>query len=173
MPDRGGFVARHQFRPEAATLEDQEAEDGSVRKVWTMPNGNTVNESREYSGFVHREGFDPSPYTIPLSGSGHSVGKAWMTSMRRERLPDGQRAPLFANLYRLRTKLRTKNDWSWYQFDITKEGPVTSVEDIRNGAELYKAFEAGTKRSANIEDDAGLADTGDTGRRDHDDEIDA
>lgn len=158
MPDRGGFVARHQFRPEAATLQDRESDDGTIRKVWIMPSGNTVNESREYSGFVHREGMEPAPYTMPLSGSGHSIGKAWMTSMRNEKLPSGARAPLFFNTYLIKTKLKTKNDWAWYIFDISKNGPVTDVEDIERGAGLYEAFESGTKQSADIEDDAGLVD---------------
>lgn len=160
MPDRDGFVARHQYRPEEAVLEDRERDDGTITKVWVMPSGNTVNESREYSGFVHRDGMDPAPYIIPLSGSGHSVGKAWMTSMRNEKLPNGERAPLFANLYRLRTKLRTKNDYSWYQFDITKESPVEHVEDIMRGAQLWKDMQSGMKTAATIEDEAGLAEAG-------------
>jgi len=152
QPERAGFAARHDARPEDAVLKDEENDSGSIVKVWRRPNGNSVNESREYAGFVHREGHEPAPYTIPLSGSGHTVGKQWMTSMRAEKLPNGERAPLFFNLYRLTTKLRTKGENSWYQYEITKEGPVQTIEDIERGAALFEAFEAGTKKSASAED---------------------
>jgi hypothetical protein len=154
QPERKGFAGRHAERPEAAELREEEDDNGNPRQVWRMPNGNSVNESREFAGFVYAvEGDEPLPYTIPFSGSGHTVAKQWMTSMRNEKLPgDSGRAPLFANLYRLKTVLKTKNENSWYMFEISKEGPVQTVEEIERGAALYQAFEAGQKQSAAVED---------------------
>lgn len=148
LPDRGGFVARHAARPPEAKLEDVEGDNGQTRKMWIMPNGNIVGESREYAGFVYLEGHDPLPYVIPLSGSGHTVGRQWMTTMREERLPDGSRAPIFMNLWRLTPKLRTKNNNSWYMYEITKEGPVGTAEEVLRGAALHDAFASGAKQAA-------------------------
>lgn len=148
MPKRGGFVARHAARPKEAELKDIKGDDGKPRKSWMMPNGNVVSESREFAGYVYIEGHDPLGYVIPLSGSGHTVGRQWMTTMRQEKLPDGSRAPIFMNLWRLTPKMRTKNNNSWYMYEITKEGSVQTAEEVLRGAELHDAFAAGLKQAA-------------------------
>lgn len=165
LPKRGGFVARHVDRPAAAELKDVKGDDGTMRKQWVMPNGNIVNESREYAGFVYLDGRDPMPYTIPLSGSGHTVGRQWMTTMREERLDDGSRAPIFMNIWKLTPKLRTKNNNSWYMYDVTKVGPVETAEEVIRGAELHSAFASGLKQSAVDESD------GESSSGAHDDHI--
>ena len=154
MPDRGGFVARHVDRPATATLEDVEGDDGRIRKAWKMPNGNTVNESREFSGFVKKDG-KLLPYTIPLSGSGHMVGRNWMTALGNLRTPSGKEAPIWAYYWRLRTKLRTVGENSWYQFEITKEGMIKTMEEIKLAEALHDAFASGEKVSDKMEDTDG------------------
>lgn len=175
MPKRGGFVERHATRPPGAEIAEIEGDDGRMRKIWQMPNGNVVNESREYSGFVVEEDFsNPRPYTIPFSGSGHTVAKQWMTSMRDERLPDGEEAPLFANYWRLVVKLRTKNENSWYQYEITKEASVGTPEAVMTAAQLHDGFASGAKQSAGLEDidgDAADDQPGDDQGGDNDDSI--
>jgi len=151
LPNRGGFVARHTTRPEEAVLTDFDREDGSVGKRWEMPNGNTVQESREYAGFVMSGDSDPQPYTIPFGGTNITVAKQWMTAMRSEKLPSGNRAPLFANMYRIKTKLRTRGKFSWFTYSIEKEGPVKSAKDIERGNTLAEAFATGIKQSAAME----------------------
>lgn len=161
MPDRGGFVARHAERPAAAALEDVEGDDGRIRKVWKMPSGNTVNESREFSGFVVRDG-RMLPYTIPLSGSGHMVGRNWMTALGNLKTPSGKDAPIWANYWRLRTKLRTVGENSWYQFEITKEGTIKSMSEFTIAKALHDAFASNEKRSAAMEDVDGDNPSGET-----------
>jgi hypothetical protein len=152
MPDRGGFVGRHADRPAVAQLEDIEGDDGQTRQVWVMPNQNRVVETRYHIGFVFIDN-KRLPYTIPLSSTGHSVSKAWMFSMNQEQMPDGGTAPSFALLYRLRTSLRQKNNNSWYQFTVEKEGWVQTVEDYERGLALHDAFVTGAKRVAEETDE--------------------
>ncbi len=163
LPKRGGFVARHASRPREAELTEVKGDDGSPRKVWLMPNKNIVGESREYAGFAYVDGRDPMPYVIPLSGSGHTVGRQWMTTMREERLPDGSRAPIFMNLWRLTPKLRTKNNNSWYMYEVSKEGSVQTAEEVLRGAALHDAFAAGTKQAAAEDGEADVVSAGDDG----------
>lgn len=151
QPDRGGFVARHPDRPNAARLVDREGDDGRIRKVWEMPNGNVVNESREFSGFVKKDG-NLMPYTIPLSGSGHMVGRNWMTAIGNQKTPSGKDAPLWAYYWRLRTKLRTVGENSWYQFEITRDAPITTLAERDVAKALNQAFASGEKTSAAVED---------------------
>lgn len=151
QPNRGGFVARHSARPEAAELKDVERDDGTVGKRWEMPSGNVVAESREYAGFVYGDEDDRSsdkPYTIPFGGTNLTVAKQWMTQMRDEKLPSGDRAPLFANKFSIKTKLRTRGKFNWFVYEIDKIGPVESVEEIERGNSLADAFSTGVKQSA-------------------------
>lgn len=151
LPNRGGFVARHANKPEAAVLADVEREDGTVGKRWELPNGNVVAESREYSGFVYREGSDRGsdmPYTVPFGGTNLTVAKQWMTSMRNEKLTSGERAALFVNKYRIRTKLRSRGKFNWFVYEFEKIGPVETVEEIERGNALADAFSTGVKQSA-------------------------
>lgn len=152
LPNRGGFVARHAARPEAAILVDVEREDGSTGKRWEMPSGNVIAESREYSGFVYSDNEDDRagdmPYTIPFGGTNLTVAKQFMTAMRNEKLPGGERAPLFANKYLVKTKLRSRGKFNWFVYEIEKIGPVGSVEEIERGNALADAFSTGVKQSA-------------------------
>lgn len=152
QPDRGGFVARHPDKPASARLVDKEGDDGRVRKVWEMPSGNVVNESREFSGFV-KKGDSLLPYTIPLSGSGHMVGRNWMTAIGNQKTPSGKDAPLWAYYWRLRTKLRTVGENSWYQFDIARDAPITTMAERDLAKALNAAFVSGEKTSAAVEND--------------------
>lgn len=144
MPNRGGFVARHAERPVAAELMDEVDENNRPRKVWRMPNGNAVVETRYHNGNVYVDGLGALPYSIPLSSTGHSVSKAWMLSMNR-RQHNGVTLPGPACLWRLRTKLQTKNNNSWYMLDVSFEN-YASPEQYALGMKLLRAFESGEKR---------------------------
>jgi hypothetical protein len=154
MPERGGFVARHADRPVEARLVDSEGDDGRIRKSWQMPNGNTVNESREFSGFVKKDG-KLLPYTIPLSGSGHMVGRNWMTALGNQTTPSGKKAPIWAYYWHITTKLRTVGENSWYQYNVARDGIIQSMEERDLAKALNAAFVAGEKTSAAVEDHDG------------------
>lgn len=173
LPKRAGFVARHATRPEVSALEDVEGDDGEMRKMWRMPNGNSVVETRYHVGFAIVADGRALPYTIPLSSTGHTVSKAWMFQMNSESLPDGSKAPSFAILYRLVPKLITKNNKSWYQYEVKKEGWVETVEEYERGLALYEAFSTGAKQVAEessdyVSEEAGVDSATDRGA---DDEI--
>ena len=155
LPNRGGFVDRHSQRPEIAELVDREGDDGTIRKVWTMPNGNNVVETRYHAGFAVLPDGRALPYTIPLSSTGHTVSKAWMFAMNSEALPDGTKAPSFAILYRLTPKLRSRNNKTWYQYEVSKVGWVETEAEYERGLALYEAFASGEKR---IEEETDVGD---------------
>ena len=155
MPERKGLADRHVDRPAVADQVEEEGDDGRMRKVWRMPSGNSVIETRYHYGRVHMGDGRRLPYVIPFSGTGHTVSKGWMFSMNSEADEEGNRLPAFALLYRLRTKLVTKNNNSWYIYDVEKEGYVESVEDYDAGLRLHEAFSSGAKKAD--QEDADLA----------------
>lgn len=149
----GGIVGRHPECPRNAELVEIE-EDGNVKEVWKLPNGNEVVETRYHAGYVIREGQPPLPYIIPLKSTGHSVSKAWMFAMNGKLLADGKKAPSFACVYKLRTVYKSKNNNSWWMFEINDADTqwVATVEDFERGLALHEAFTSGEKK-AELEED--------------------
>jgi len=156
----GGLVARHAMCPE--TAESHISDKG--KSVWILPSGNEVIETRYHSGFVFLDSGARLPYVIPLSSTGHTVSKMWNSLMTQALLPDGRIMPSFACLYRLKTKMQTRKDQSWFNLDISIAGD-TSVEppwpgcppaealirnemDYARGKALAEAFNSGTKSAA-------------------------
>jgi hypothetical protein len=132
MPNRGGFVARHDDRPEDAVLK-ADAED-PTRKHWYRKNGNLVVETREHVVLV-LDAFDaPTPFVIPMSGSGHSASRGWMGLMNRKFVLDEDgnvvaddkgnpiKASSFAYVYRMKTLFRTNDRGDWFTWEIEDEG---------------------------------------------------
>lgn len=145
----GGFVARHPHRPGDSTrVEDPR---NPSREQWERPNGNQLRETRYHAGLVHNHGSHPLPFVIPMSGSGHSVSRAWMSQMNLKQLENGDTAPSYGQLWKLCTKLRTNALGEWYTWDIRDSGWVENVKDYDAGFALYNAFSTGA-RSAEHEE---------------------
>lgn len=139
----GGFVGRHRSMPSDAK-EFKDAKNPN-KVFWARPNGNQIVETRYHVGFVHR-GDQRMAYVIPLSSTGHTTSKQWMFMMNNVQLPSGDKAPSFAKLYRLRTKVKTNGvGQSWYGFDVEDAGWVDSVRDYESGLALYNAFAQGER----------------------------
>jgi hypothetical protein len=126
MPNRGGFVARHDERPDDAVLRTDS--ENPKRKFWVRPNGNIVVETREHVVLV-LEGFDaPMPFVIPMSGSGHSSSRNWMGSMNRKLVPGTDlKAPSYGYIYRMKTVFRTNDQGDWYMWEIVDENDEPTV----------------------------------------------
>lgn len=146
MPNRGGFVARHKVMPEVAEQVEVRGDDGNLRKVWKMPNGNNCVETRYHVGFVFLPDGRRLPYTVPFSSTGHQVSRAWMFQMNSETL-DGESIAGYSILYKLTPKIQTKNNNSWYQYTVSKVRWVDEKEYDR-GEILHNAFVSGEKEVA-------------------------
>lgn len=159
LPDRGGFVARHPTRPsEAVQVEDPKKPD---KKIWQMPSGNTVNESREHVVLVHELYEKPTPFVIPMSGSQHSASRGWMGLMNKKFTPKGDIAPSYGYLYRMRTAHRTNGKDNWHGWDITdagEDGAEMRVDAL--GPEGVEAYMAARKINKQFSSGALRADDG-------------
>ena len=167
MPDRGGFVGRHDISclPNVATkkgwtgtlsdvkeIQDDERPNAPPRYVRSS-NNNEIVETRYFVGNVFFEdGRQPLPFVIPLSSTGHSFGKQWMFLMNSQALPDG--TPIdksWVVLYRLKTVMKTNSQGSWYMYTVQKERLINSMQEYELGAALNRAFARGEKK---IDDEA-------------------
>lgn len=154
MPDRGGFVARHDKRPDDAVQKTDPK--NPKKKWWERPNGNTVVETREHVVLVHDVFDRPTPFVIPMSGSNHAASRGWMGSMNRKVVPGTDNtAPSFGYLYRMKTSFKTNDQGDWYAWDIEDEnGEPTLVQDMeayKTARKICDDFSNGALRSAQPE----------------------
>lgn len=154
----GGFVARHVELPQDAKKIEDPKNPNRVKYV--RPNGNEVVETRHHIGYAIT-GDGALPYVISLSGSGHTVSRQWMFMMNGVQL-DGDKAPSFAKLYRLKTKERSNAAGTWFSFDVSDAGWVETDQEYQRGLELHDAFVRGEKKmEAPVVDDGGMSDASD------------
>lgn len=156
LPNRGGFVARHDNRPAAAVMKEDP--QNPKRKYWELPNGNIVSEHREHVVLIHGVYDKPAPFVISMSGSNHTASRNWMTAMNRKQAPGGGRAPSFAYLYRLKTVFRSNDQGDWYMWEAedhtNKDGEPVMVdaEAYRAARALHDSFASGAMRADNPDD---------------------
>lgn len=116
---------------------------------WVLQNGNEVVETRYHIVRVFMDDGRRLAYTIPFASTGHTVSRGWMTQMNLARLPEeagGGNAPSFAKLYRMKLGYKTNAAGAWWQWTISDEGWIASVDDYEAGRNLFNAFEKGEKK---------------------------
>lgn len=161
-----GFVKRWAHE-EASTVpgarEDADPRD-PTKKIWVnSATGNWLVETRYHVGYIIDPELGAIPCYIPFSSTGHSVSKAWVFSMSLKNV-NGKPADSFAVYYMLRTRQRTRNNQTWFVFDVTDAGApdangqpttkwVPTKADYDRGLELQRALEAGEIALADAEAD--------------------
>lgn len=143
-PNRAGFVGRHLTQPPEAVWTNTPTPQDPDRMSWVMPNGNTVQETRYHPGYVYLPGGRVMPFVIPLTSTGHTVSKNWMTLMNGK-MDQGVVTASFMSKYRLKTKMKVNAFGKFFVFSISDEGWITTDEEYQRGFALHASFEAGEK----------------------------
>lgn len=152
----GGFVARHKVRPPEAELREVQGDSGPQMK-WVMPNGNEVIETRYHVGRARLPGGVVMPFMIPFTSTGHTVSRDWHTKMNTRKLRSGNVAPSFSTWYRLTTKQRQKNNYTWFVLQADVGDWVRDPRDLQAGVALAEAMERGATQLAEEEAVGGAA----------------
>jgi hypothetical protein len=153
----GGFVARH--APLYGTDDEHDRDDCPIKDAkkhvdpqnpnkvrWVRPNGNELVMTRNFAGYV-LNGTAAWPFVIPMSSSGHTTARQWMTDMNQRITPGGKKIDANWHKYRITSRLRTNSFGTWYVWLPTHEGYV-SIAEANRGKALYTAFESGEKEAA-------------------------
>lgn len=174
IPDRGGFVGRHDIscmanrasnKPWSGTLKDvREITDpenpNAMPRYVRSSNNNEIVETRYFVGYVYPDdGGTPMPFIIPLASTGHAFGKQWMALQNSQTLKDGSSIDKsWVVLYRLKTTMKTNAYGSWYMYTVAKERLVKDMTEYERGAALNAAFASGQKVADDM--DAGFTASG-------------
>jgi hypothetical protein len=138
----GGLVGRHRDLPKDAKEYVDPTAPGVPKYKSAM--GNELVETRNFAGYVMTPD-GPLAYLIPLKGSGHSVGKQWMTSMNLKKTASGRKAPIWSFAYLLKTVQRKNKKGEWFVLDIQGGSAIVKEVDQRRGYDLEQAFAEGKK----------------------------
>lgn len=144
-PNRGGFVAMHDVTtPLKAQIEmkDVKQDDGTVKQVPTLPNGNLFIETNQHYVLVINVDGSFEPAVIPMVSSGLQCSRKWNALIKKVMLTDSSgnmfNPASFSKMYKLVTKGRTKDKYSWMTWAVEPMGFVPE----RRLYEAAKAFEA-------------------------------
>jgi len=142
LPRGSGMAGVHDTMP--ADAKPAPSPENPEKIIMLRPNGNQVVDTRNHIVRVYHPAGKVMSYSIPLSSTGHTSSRNWMTLMNMK-VTNGRKAPSWAGLYRIKTKSRTNKSGTWNVLDVTDEGWVETVEDYNAGKDLYEAFVKGEK----------------------------
>jgi hypothetical protein len=142
----GGFAGRHGAQShEANGVPLADAKRGvdarnRNRVFYVRPNGNELIQTRNHVGFAILPTGQAFPFIIPMSGSAHTVSRAWMSDMN-QRSFNGKRVDSYFLIYRLGTRLRSNQLGSWHTWDINFAGWIQSKPELERAQALFGSFD--------------------------------
>mgnify|MGYP001592908562 CR=1 FL=1 len=158
-PNRGGLAGIHDantpLRDQVTMVKDAEGKESP-----TLPNGNALIETNQhYVLLLNEQGFEPA--VIAMSSSALKSSRTWNTLIKRVTLSNGKGGVFnpasFYMAYKLSTIARTKDNYSWFGWNIEPQGPVATMDLYNAGAALSKAVAAGAVKVKQEQVDGGPA----------------
>lgn len=149
-PQRGGLVAIHDMdspvRDQIKMVEV--SQPGGGKKITPMlPNGNSCIETNQHYSLVLNEDGSFEAVVIPMTSSFLKASRTWNSLQKKVVLMNSKGQPFIAPsyymTYKLTTKARTKDQFSWYAWNIETNGPVASKEIYEAGKALERAVSSG------------------------------
>lgn len=133
-------VGQYDFEsmPEGAT-EQPDPQDPE-RKIWVLPNGNRLVDTRYHFGHIIGDDGSVLPLVIPMSGTNHTVSRQWTATMKQFTIPGtNKRAPAFMRAYAITTKFRERGAQSWYNYQVKDLGWITDQSILRQGLDMLRS----------------------------------
>lgn len=143
LPNRQGFVARHNESPADMETKMVRGDDGRERaQLVRRGNGNIIQDTREF--YIIVDGF---PYVLPCSGTKHTFARSWQSMFHQFRHPQtGGVMPAFSRKYKLTTVPASNASGKWFGLKFEDLGFVT-MEEYNAGKAFFKAVKAGEKKA--------------------------
>jgi hypothetical protein len=142
LPNRAGFVARHDTPPMDMVSRMIRGDDGREREAMVRGNGNLIVDTREFYIMV-----DGDPYVFPCSSTKHTFARSWQTMFHRFKHPKtGKILPAFAHKYRLCTVPQSNAIGKWFGLKFEDAGAST-VEELKAGITFSNAIVEGARKA--------------------------
>jgi hypothetical protein len=142
LPNRGGFVARHQAPPADMVARIIRGDDGREREAMVRGNGNLIVDTREFYLIV-----DEDPYVFPCSSTKHTFARSWQTMWHRFKHPaTGKVMPAFAHKYRLSTTPQSNAQGKWFGLKFEDAGR-SSLNELKAGIAFSDAIVKGERKA--------------------------
>jgi hypothetical protein len=125
----GGFVTRHFTLPHDA-IDTGEKQAG--KSVYVMPNGNTLVETVNRTGFAIMPDGLALPYMIPMKSTNLGVSNGWNTIINQKQ-KHGLILPSYSWRYRLTTVYKKNDKGEWYLLQVANDRELNDSE-----RELYR-----------------------------------
>src|SRR5215469_3723272 len=144
LPNRGGFVARHQSPPSDAIQKVVRDDSGRERTVLLRDsNGNLLQDTREFYILV-----DGHPHVLPCKGTAHTFARSWQTYFHQYHHPQtGDVLASFSRKYKLTTIPQKNALGEWFGPKFEDLGWVT-LDEYNQAKKFYQAVKSGEKRAA-------------------------
>lgn len=143
LPNRQGFVARHDTPP--SDMETKTVRDDSGREKQILvrgSNGNIIQDTREFYIMV-----DGQPYVLPCTGTKHTFARQWNSMFHQFRHPKtNEIMPAFSRKWKLVTVPASNAIGKWFGLQFQDLGFVSKKEYDAAKA-FYMAVKKGEKRA--------------------------
>lgn len=144
MPNRGGFVARHEKPPQDMITQMVRGDDGREKPVLVRDGtGNIIQDTREFYILV-----DGSwPYVLPCTGTKHTFARQWETMFHQFKHPKTNKVmPAFSRRYKLTTVPQSNALGKWFGLKFEDQGFVSKAE-YDGAREFSLAVKKGEKKA--------------------------
>jgi hypothetical protein len=117
LPNRGGYVERHDSLPDDAALIP------GRRQLYARANGDILEQTREVFLWIENQ-----PYLLPCFSTRHQFARQWNTYLLQFHTPDGKYQPSYSRKYRIVTFHRNGVLGDWYALKFIDEGWASATE---------------------------------------------
>ena len=138
LEDGGGFVDSFTAAEGNVLIESLERDD---RGIPHTEDGHEIRDTREHYFLVISDG-NFEPVVSSFVSTKIKKSKAWFTLMKMARLPGHplRVPPMFAFSYEMKTTLETKDQYTYYNWDISKSDCVLDIDPTGGIIQVAKAF---------------------------------
>lgn len=158
--DTGGFVAQHKV---GAPIEATAKQDPEHRGRLLVANPDTpsiphllVPTSQHY--VLYKAGSGWAPAVIGMTSSKLTISRRWLSNMNLEKIEvKGQliTPPHWRHIWKLKTVPKKSGEFSWFNFELEKLGPVQDVNTYMQAKGFYEAIMKGQVQVSTPVEDGG------------------
>lgn len=144
-PGEGAPVGQFAFENRPADAVETEDPQNPDRKMWRLPNGNRLVDTRYHYVNVLSDDGSAMPAVIPMSGTNHTTSRSWTAQMKQHLMPGKSvKAPSFFRQYGIKTKFRQRGEQSWYTYTVGDLGWIVDEGVLRAGLSLLRGIRDNT-----------------------------